>query len=125
MKLIKQKHRADCAIAAIAMVTGTTYTKVAQTVFPGVKPRDIKGTSMIDALKAIEKLKVKFEITFEKLDLMKLKQSAYISVTMPSGIRHAIVWDHQSKRILNPGVKKITKAYAKKHMNFAVKIIPS
>lgn len=124
MRYVRQKHTTGCAIATIAMISGTGYDKVLKVVHPKRKPRQCACTTFEQSLKAIDKLGLKYRVIFKKINLDRLKNNAYISVTNKFGGRHAIAWDAKKKRIADPnGRTYMNKAYVKKNMNFIIEIM--
>jgi ABC-type bacteriocin/lantibiotic exporter with double-glycine peptidase domain len=124
MRYVRQKHTTGCAIAAIAMLSGTGYDKVLKVVHPKRKPRQCACTSFEAALKGIDKLGLNYRFVFKKIDLHRLKNNAYISVTNKNGGRHAVVWDASKRKIVDPNGPGgyMNKAYVKKNMNFIIEI---
>lgn len=126
MRVVRQKHTTGCAIAVIAMVTGIGYDKVLKVVHPKRKPRQCACTTFEQSIKAIDKLGYKYNLIFKKIDLKRLKNNAYLSVTTRFGGRHAVAWDAQKKKIVDPNGpgSYMTLEYIKKNMNFIVEILP-
>lgn len=125
MRYVKQKHANSCAIASLSMITGIGYDRMLKIVFPKRKSGDhIRGTSLEDALRALDKMKVSFRFIFKKIDPRQLKHNAYISINVPAGNRHAIVWDASIKNIRDPHKSKHNGFdYIKKNMNFIIEIL--
>lgn len=124
MRYVSTRHDNCCAIASLAMITNTGYDRIRKLVVPKSQMRSFKGTTMEKALKALSKLGKQYKISFRKISLLKLKNNAYISVNMPGGCRHAIIWNAKTKRIMDPDRWKfMTKAYVKKNLNFIVEIL--
>jgi len=134
MRYVKQKHVNGCGIASLSMITGIGYDRMMRVVAPKRIPgAKYGGTTLEQTLKALSKLRIKYRMIFQRINLNRLKNDAYISISQSCGCRHAIVWDAKAKRLVDPDSgpdhngKNIvfTKAYVKKHMNFIVEIIPS
>ncbi len=127
MRQVKQKHKNGCAIAALAMLTGIGYQKVCKKIHPKLKPRQVLvGTTLEQALRYLFKLKIKHKINFSKIDLRRLKNNAYLSVNTKCGNRHAMVWNANEKKLIDPqGVRShyMTLGYIKKHLNFIIEIL--
>lgn len=134
MKYMKQKHAGGCGVATLAMATGISYDKALQIISPRRIPGSkYPGTTLEMALKALTKMKLKYRIIFDRINLERLENTAYISITAKCGCRHAVAWDPVTKEVFDPGYKPhhtgrktfIDQKYIKKHMNFIVEIIPS
>lgn len=127
MRLVKQKHKNGCAIAALAMLTGIGYDRVYKKVHPKVKPgQSIIGTHIEQVLRFLHKIKINYRLSFKKISLLNLKNNAYISVNTKCGNRHALVWVAKSKKLIDPqGVRVyyMTLDYIKKNLNYIIEIL--
>ena len=128
MKHIRQKHKYTCAIAALAMITNIPYDKVYKQIFPKRKTfgRSVP-TIFVKTVEFLKKLKIKHKIIFgRKIDFRRLKSPAFVSVQIKSKCYHAVVWDPESKRILDPQPNKkprINVKYANDHQRYYIKIL--
>jgi ABC-type bacteriocin/lantibiotic exporter with double-glycine peptidase domain len=122
MKRIKQRHRTSCGIACFAMVTGISYNKSIKKVFPRRKPYSLLTTNALKLVTAL--LKLKFEVDYydnDKHNIFDIKNKAILIIKAVEGDGHAVVWDPESKRILDPDRKKplSVKSY-NKHLIFII-----
>jgi ABC-type bacteriocin/lantibiotic exporter with double-glycine peptidase domain len=134
MKYIKQRHTNGCGVAALAMVTGISYDRALKLIDPKRKSgTKYPGTSLEQALKTFTKMGIKYQIHFDT-KLKDIKNNAYVSASLPCGCRHAVVWDAENKKILDPdtteighegGVVCFSRQYVEKSQNYIVEIIPS
>jgi hypothetical protein len=134
MKYVSQKHRNGCGVASLAMVTGIGYDRSMKILAPKRKPGSFyHGTTLEQTLRALTKLRIQYRMVFDHISFDRIKNPAYISFVQPCGCRHAVAWDPQTKKILDPDsgpdhsgkVVHYSKAFIQKHMNFIVEIIPS
>ena len=127
MRVVRQKHKNGCAIAALAMLTGMGYDRVYKKVHPTVKPRQsIVGTHIEQVLKFLHKIKRPYRLSFKKVNPLKLKHNSYISVNTMCGGRHAVFWSAKSKKIIDPqGTRSyyMTLDYIKKNLNYIIEIL--
>lgn len=130
MKHIKQRHRNTCAIATLAMLTGRAYDKVYKQVFPKRKPgQRYGGTYLHQTVKFLEKKKVAYKlVSVPRIDFRNLKTPAFISVRISEGHYHAVAWDPERKRILDPAQPKdngvrINVKFANEHCRYYIKIL--
>lgn len=125
MRFVSTRHDACCGVASIAMVTGIGYDKIRKLIVPKNIPKGkFHGTTLEKALKTLTKLGKRYKVSFRKITFTKLKHNAYISINMPCGTRHAIVWNAKTSRIMDPsGFRCVTKEYARTHLNFIIEIL--
>jgi ABC-type bacteriocin/lantibiotic exporter with double-glycine peptidase domain len=127
MRMVRQKHKNGCAIAALAMLTGIGYSKVYKKVHPKVKPRQsIVGTHIEHTLKFLHKVGINYRLSFKKINIQQLKNNTYLSVNTKCGGRHAMVWDAKSKKLIDPqGARSyyMTFDYIKKHLNYIIEFL--
>ena len=128
MRYVKQKHKNGCAIASLAMILGVGYSQIFKIARPKKNfGKKYTGTPMDLAVKILNKYDCKYRIFFKRTGLKKLhrlKSNAYISINTPKGGRHAIVWDEENQRVLDPDRKvPYRRDYINKHMNFIIEII--
>lgn len=109
MKRIKQRHRTSCGVACFAMVTGISYNKSIKKVFPRRKPYSLLATNAFKLVKALLKLGFKvnyYDYDQDKLNINDIKNKAILIIKAEEGDGHAVVWDPESKRILDPYRKR-------------------
>jgi ABC-type bacteriocin/lantibiotic exporter with double-glycine peptidase domain len=131
MRVIRQKHTTGCGVAALAMAVGTSYDKMLQTLHPKRKPRACACTTMVDDLKALEKMGVNYRVSFRKRSLTNIKNDAMVVVKSRWGGLHAVAWDAQKQEVIDPwapyGKRKlkvvIDPVYCKKNLAYLIEII--
>ena len=137
MKYIKQRHARGCGAACLAMVAGINYNRAVRLIQPlRQKGEPFNGTALEDLLRSLNILETSYRIYFGQ-KLHNIRNNAYIALTLPCGCRHAVAWDTENKRILDPdplgpddedhlgGQFRLTKRYIEKNLNYIVEIIPS
>lgn len=141
MRYVKQRHANGCGAASLAMAAGISYTLAANLIHPKRKKGELFiGTGLEDALKALTDAHIAYRVRFDR-KLRNVKNDAYISVDLPCGCRHAVAWDAQNQRVLDPDpadldhngkrvdvdplTHYLTQKYVEKNLNYIVEIIPS
>lgn len=134
MRFVRQRHANGCGAASLAMATGISYKRAVQLIQPNRKKGEIfKGALLEETLKALNDIGASYRIRFDHR-LRNVRNDAYISISLPCGCRHAVAWDSKTRQILDPDPYDkdhegnwlhITNAYAEKHLNYIVEIIPS
>ncbi len=129
MKHVKQRHKNTCAIAALAMVTDRPYDKIYKKIFPKRKPyQRTTGTFLHQTLNFLNNQKIAYKVvvTGTGKDFRNLKTPAFISVRLGEGHYHAVAWDPERKRILDPapvpGVR-INVKFANDHYRYYIQIL--
>lgn len=110
MKFIKQRTNDDCAIAALAMVAGVSYSKAYRLVRPNGDYQWLVGTYDDEICWAMRSLGIDYERTEDKRALLELGRPAVVCIDLSDGIRtasHAVAYDPKSNSILDPGWYKI------------------
>jgi len=128
MRYVKQRHAGTCAVASIAMLSGTGYDKLYKSIKRHFKWKRVEGLDLEEELIILSKLKIQYKILFNKIDLNKIKNNALISFKYKYSFgRHAIVWDASKKKILDPSYKKgmikYSKSYIENNMNYIIETI--
>jgi len=109
MKIIHQRHNNCCAIATMAMLTGYSYNFVFRMVYGKKKRKEYPGLGMEHVLRFLDKLHIKYRLSFNRKDVERLKNNALIAVdfndrrkefSYDEHVRHAIAWDHHNKTII-------------------------
>ena len=110
LTLVKQKHECACVVACIATITGLSYEKCLNIVYPKRKINtwNLVGTWMKDQFKAMDRLNLKYRFRKNNTSLLKLKHNAILIIKHPIYFdrfkrgTHAVVWDAEAKKILDP-----------------------
>jgi hypothetical protein len=110
LTLIRQQHNNGCVPACLATLTGLPYKKALKIVYPWKKTKrwDYYGTDYQDILRALGRVGLKYKER-DPVPFTKLHTNAIVIVEHPAsgppGERsHAVVWDYQQQRILDPNV---------------------
>jgi ABC-type bacteriocin/lantibiotic exporter with double-glycine peptidase domain len=108
LKLVKQKHVNGCVPACIATLLGTSYEIGLKIVHPRRKTRrwNYVGTTYQSMVIALERLGLK---CYKKkiTSLSKLRYHCILIIAHPAygppeECRHAVVWDAERKKVLDP-----------------------
>ena len=107
MKRIKQRHRTSCGVACFAMITGASYNKSIKKVFPRRKPYSLLTTNALRLVKALLKFGLKVNYyDYNEHNILDIKNKSILIIKALEGDGHAVVWDPESKRILDPDRKR-------------------
>ena len=125
MKLIRQKHKSGCAIAALAMVANKEYDEIRNLIYPnGTRVRGLSSNRIYTTLEKLN-LNVKIDILYLKHHKYNTLNNAILNIVTDNGTRHAVVWDSKAKKLLDPGgwgAAKIRK-FIKNDLVFVFEII--
>lgn len=105
---IRQKHKNGCAVACVAMVAVLSYDEALKLTHPFRKPRQHTTTDLDKLIHVLEKLHLG-PIIQEKRKISSIKKTAILAINCGSSKRpwyHAVVWDPESKKIIDPDGKK-------------------
>jgi len=134
MKRISQRYRTDCFPTCIAMISGMSHKKALKFVHPRGKIRrhpvtnrkSYYGSSLIHKVFAIAKLGYDINLHSKKpRSFAKFRNPTLIQIKWKTdGSYHAIVWDPETKKILDPGYKKALpyKLY-RKNFHYALELL--
>lgn len=121
MKRVQQKHRLGCFNACIAMITGLSYEKALKLVHPKRRKGEYTETHLPEVVVALIKINADYKLTFDK-NIKNIKNPAIVIVKWKNGSSHAVVWDPELKKILDPW-KPISKLNDyKKYFLYAIEI---
>lgn len=127
MRLVRQVHTTGCGVASFAMLAGIGYQRALKLVHPKRKKGSCACTNPLQVMRALEKMGISFKVSFTKFKLAKLKHNTELSVRTPHGGWHAVVWDVEQQRILDPqhkgGKSKMSNEYIEKHTRYRVEIL--
>lgn len=132
MRYIKQKHVGGCGIASVAMLSGVSYNKALQTVFPNRKPYTDVATHIHHMLCGLETLGSRCYLSYKKGKLRTFKQDAIIVIRITDQLPnkplfHAIVWDSKAKKIMDPWGREtnlvIDEKYVRKYEKYRIVLL--
>lgn len=105
---IYQKHRTGCSVASIAMLAGISYSEAIKALYPNHKKyqKNVSGNIMT-ILMAFSRLGIKTDVKFAMLkpvDIKSIDKPALLCIYLgdKTSRNHAVVWDPEQQKILNP-----------------------
>lgn len=136
IKKIRQIHKTGCSVASLAMLLDIPYDDALKLLHPNHKPHQKVSGDLLSIIDALNRFNSRFIIYnnlkkvfgFSDCDIVsisKLKQPALIllNTLKDSGANHVVVWDSDSKKILDPGRKRnLPVSYYQKRLTFAIEI---
>lgn len=100
------QHLTDCGIVALSTITGLSYNKTLKTVLPNRRKYADYGVSINDLLNFCSKHKLRIKGKTSPI-IKNLKHHSLIIIEVPLHNKksdlHAVVWDAESKKILDAG----------------------
>ena len=94
-----QSHENGCLPACIAMLLGVSYIKGVRVVHPYRTTKSHLGTYPERLSSVLKRAKLKFRKR-RLIPFKELKHNALIVIN--TGYLHAVVWDYEAQRILDP-----------------------
>ena len=103
-----QKHVDGCVIACFAMVMGVSYDKALKAVHPKRKKgKKIDGIPFVNLIKILNKLHIHIAVYPFSRNILKIQRPAILLMNQQGcDWSHVVVWDPESKKILDPDRKK-------------------
>lgn len=137
IKKIYQKHRNGCTVASLAMLLNISYDEALKLLHPNRKPRQRVSGNIETIFDVFIKNKISVQIYnnlktalgFDTVDIVSitdLKNPALIALYTreESGKNHVVVWDPESKKILDPGrYRNLPVKYYQKRLSFAFELV--
>jgi hypothetical protein len=132
MKHIRQKHKNGCLIASVAMVLGITYEAALKLIHPRRKKRKGVALPLIYLLPILKKANIQIKFHFFKWNpdsdiwnIKKMERPTILLIEFDNcNWTHAIAWDPEKKRILDPDRKNaLTTKYYQKHLSQFIEFI--
>lgn len=120
MKWIKQKHKHGCAVACLAMIAGIGYYKALALLHPNRSPRKSTLTTGRSILNALFELNIPSRFTSFNMsgeNIKGLAHNAIIIYNNGDDMNHAVVYDADKKKILDPLNKSKPPRFSKVQEN--------
>lgn len=108
ISFIRQKHKNGCAVACVAMIAKLSYDEALKLVHPFRKPKQHTTTGLDQLIHVLDKMHL-YPLLREKMKISSIKNVAILVVNCGTSKRpwyHAVVWDPDSKKIVDPYRKK-------------------
>lgn len=121
-----QKHVNGCAVACFAMVTGMSYDKALKLIHPKRKAREkIDGVLFSDLVKILNKMHIKIAVYSSSKNILQIKRPSILLMNQRDcDWSHVVVWDPETKRILDPDRKKrCSFEYYQKELEWYLEIL--
>ena len=135
IKKIRQKHRSGCSVASLAMLLGISYQQALWTLHPNHQPYETVCGDMWTIKDALVRAKAKLifhsnlgklhKIDDEEVDIRSFKKPAILGIYQRdiSGANHAVVWDPDTQKVLDPGRKRnLPVNYYQRRLVFAFEL---
>lgn len=123
MRLLLQRYASDCFPTCVAMILGVSHAE-------GLKigcPDHRKGQSYVSNVSNQIKLFSQFGYKIVRRrpkKLTDLKHNAILEIgKRTSDTTHAVVWDAQQKKVLDPGFKGLTRRYYQNRLLKAFELV--
>jgi ABC-type bacteriocin/lantibiotic exporter with double-glycine peptidase domain len=123
MKLINRRYQSDCYPTCVAIILGISHSKAIKLVFPKRNKRESYASDLDVKIKVFKRFGFKIKEHKPK-KLIDIKHNAVLEISNgPNGYTHAVVWDAENKKVLDPGFRNRTRRFYQKRLLRAFELI--
>mgnify|MGYP006392028303 FL=1 len=111
--LVKQRHRNGCGVACLAMATDQTYGQALSQMYPQRQSHDRVACNIISLQAGLRKNQKEMRAVVET-DWRKVSEPALLWLKFGSKMDHVVIWDPDSRKILDPIGVRYPKSFYRK-----------